>query len=186
MNTTTISEHDNPAGISNLSSGSGSAPVRVQAHRAAVKHLGNWTAERAFDVRANRGVAVLDLRSPRIAAGDIRIDVDLDRAVLKLLVPDDAVIDSWDLRREGRGKVKDAGASPVRSAEADPSTSDAAPEPRARHITLVGRLHDGEIRVQRSGVAVLTAMCSREFLTDLRRAHREGTMPTVADPAGEA
>lgn len=31
---------------------------------------------------------------------------------------------------------------------------------------------------------MLTAMLSREFLEDARRAHRAGTLPTVADPAG--
>src|SRR5436190_17373273 len=48
-------------------------------------------------VRAHRGHAVLDLRSPHIEAGEIRIDVELDHAMLKLLVPDGAVIDDWDL-----------------------------------------------------------------------------------------
>ena len=34
------------------------------------------------------------------------------------------------------------------------------------------------------GVARLTAMASREYLADARRAHAEGTVPTLDDPAG--
>jgi hypothetical protein len=44
----------------------------------------------------------------------------------------------------------------------------------------------GEIRVHRHGAAVLSAMFSREFVADLRRARREGRVPTVADPAHAA
>ena len=84
------------------------APVRIAANYGVTKHLGNWTSAREFQVRACRGHAVLDLRSPHIEAGEIRIDVELDHAMLKLLVPDGAVIDDWDLQRLGRGRVKDA------------------------------------------------------------------------------
>ena len=37
--------------------------------------------------------------------------------------------------------------------------------------------------MNRAGVAVLSAMFSREFIEDVRRAHKEGGTPTVADPA---
>jgi len=144
------------------------APVRLSAHHTVAKRLGHWTTARDFQVRSHRGVTVLDLRSPRIPAGDVHVDVDLDGAVLKLLVPDDAVIDDWDLRRERRGRVKDG---------EPPAT------PGGRRILITGLLRRAEIRVQRRGVAVLSAMFSREFLADVRRAHREGTTPTVADPA---
>ncbi|MCQ4040894.1 hypothetical protein ACFOSC_09240 [Streptantibioticus rubrisoli] len=145
------------------------APVRIAANATVTKRLGHWTTDRRFEVRAHRGQAVLDLRSPQIPDGDIRIDVDLDHAVLKLLVADDATLDDWDLRRTGRGRVKDT----------------QRPQAQAgRRIVIVGRMHSGEIRVQRGGFAVLTAMCSRAYLADVRRAHQEGGMPTVADPAG--
>jgi hypothetical protein len=147
-------------------------PTRVQAHEGSVKKLGTWTTSRAFEVRARRGSAVIDLRSPQIPAGDIEVRVDLDRALLKLLVPQDAVIEQWDLRIIGRGRVKDAYGRG---------------EPGGRVVHLVGELGRGaEIRVHRGGVAVLSAMFSREFLADVRLARREGRTPTVADPAGAA
>jgi hypothetical protein len=142
--------------------------VRIPANHSVTKRLGNWTTERQFQVRAHRGLAVLDLRSPQIPDGDIEVEVDLDRATLKLLVADDAIVDDWELRRIGRGRVKDA---------QRPGT------PGARRIVVTGQVRNGEIRVHRSGIAVLSAMCSREFLADVRRAHKEGRQPTVADPA---
>src|SRR5436853_6008064 len=83
-------------------------PVRIAANYQVTKRLGNWTTAREFQVRAHRGHAVLDLRSPHIEAGEITIDVELDHAMLKLLVPGGAVVEDWDLRRLGRGRVKDA------------------------------------------------------------------------------
>ena len=142
--------------------------VRIPANYTTVKRLGNWTTERRFQVRAHRGSVVLDLRSPQIGDGDIEIDADLDHAMVKLLVADDALVDDWDLRRTGRGRVKDA---------ERPAT------PGVRRIVITGQMRHSEIRVHRGGIAVLSAMCSKEFLTDLRQAHRENRMPTVADPA---
>ncbi len=147
------------------------APVLVAANYEVTKRLGNWTTAREFRVRAHRGHAVLDLRSPHIEAGEIRIDVELDHGMLKLLVPDGAVIDDWDLQRLGRGRVKDA------------EGRDAA---GGRRIVLTGQLRHGEIRVHRGGIAQLSAMFSREYLADLRRAHAEGGFPTVDDPARTA
>ena len=153
---------------------------RIAAFYTSVKKLGHWTDSRAFEVRARRGYAVLDLRSPRIPEGDIEIEVDLERSALKLLVPEDAVIDQWDLRMVGRGKVKDAqGAGQNR----DRGHTDAA---GGRRIRLVGQVARGEVRIARGGVAVLTAMLSRQFVEDCRRANREGGMPTVHDPAQSA
>ena len=142
--------------------------VKIPANHAVTKRLGNWTTARQFQVRGHRGGAVLDLRSPQIPAGDIEIEVDLDHAMLKLLVADDAVVDDWDLRRTGRGRVKDA---------------ECPAAPGGRRIVITGQMRHSEIRVHRGGIAVLSAMCSKEFLADLRQAHRENRMPTVADPA---
>ena len=144
------------------------APVQIPAHNTVTKRLGNWTTARAFTVRAHRGVAVVDLRSPQIPAGDVEVEVDLARATLKLLVPDDAIVDDWNLRRSGRGKVKDA---------------EAPRAPGGRRIVVTGEMRDAEIRVRRGGAAVLSAMFSRAYLADLRHAHVTGTEPTVADPA---
>ncbi|GIH14510.1 hypothetical protein [Rugosimonospora africana] len=141
--------------------------VRIPANNAVTKRLGNWTTARQFQVRSHRGVVVLDLRSPQIPAGDIEVEVDLENAVLKLLVPDDAPIEDWDLRRSGRGRVKDA---------QRPDT------PGDRRVVLTGALRHAEIRVHRGGVAMLSAMFSREYVADLRRAHKQGLLPTVDDP----
>ncbi|MEQ4303135.1 hypothetical protein ABNF97_17365 [Plantactinospora sp. B6F1] len=143
-------------------------PVRLSARHTVTKRLGHWTTSREFEVRAHRGVAVLDLRSPRIPAGDLRITADLAHATLTLLVPDDAVITDWDLSRTGRSRVT------------DPERPKAA---GGRRIVLTGALRHADVRIRRSGLAVLTAMLSREYWVDLRRAHREGRPPGVADPA---
>src|SRR5215475_11199116 len=108
-------------------------PVRVPANRTVTKRLGHWTTERRFEVRNHRGVAVLDLRSPRISEGDIEIDLDIDHGVVKLLLPEDAVIDDWDLRRRGRGKMTDA---------VGPNSAG------GRRVVLRGTVRDGAIRVR--------------------------------------
>lgn len=154
------------------------SPVRVHADHRSVKHLGHWTGASRFEVRARRGYALLDLRSPRIPAGDIDIELDLDHALVKLLVPEDAVIDRWDLRWSGRGKVKDG--------QGDTGAGGDIGSRAARRIRLTGHARGAEIRVHRGGVAVLSAMFSRAYLDDLRRAHREGGMPTVDDPTRDA
>ena len=146
-------------------------PVRITANHEVTKHLGHWTTAQEFQVRAHRGHAVVDLRSPHIEDGDITVNVELDHAMLKLLVPDGAVIDDWDLRRLGRARVKDAEG---RNAAG------------GRRVVLTGQVRHGEIRVRRGGVAQLSAMFSREYLADLRRAHREGGFPTVDDPSRTA
>jgi hypothetical protein len=148
------------------------SPVRIRGHHTVSKHLGRWTAERDFQVRAHRGLVVLDLRSPEIPAGDIRVDVDLDHAVLKLLVAADAVIEDWDLRRTGRGRIKDAEGAHLHGVDPGP----------ARRVVLTGQLAGAEIRIHRGGIAQLSAMFSRAYLDDLLRAHREGGYPTVDDP----
>ena len=142
--------------------------VALRAHCAVTKRLGHWTDHREFDVRTSRGTVVMDLRSPQIPAGDIEIEVDIDHATLKLLVSDDAMLDDWDLRRTGRSRVKDA---------------EGPDAPGGRRIVVTGQLRSGEIRVRRGGIAMLSAMFSRAYWDDLRRAHKEGGFPTVDDPA---
>ncbi len=146
-------------------------PVRIPANYAVTKKLGHWTTERSFEVHAHRGHAVIDLRSPQIPDGDVEVTVDLDHGMTKLLVAEDAVIDDWHLRRVGRGKVK------------DPVGPNAA---GGRRIALTGSMRHGEIRVHRGGIAILSAMFSKEYLADLRRVHREGGYPTVDDPTRTA
>ncbi len=142
--------------------------ARIRAHYRVVKKLGHWTTARSLDVRASRGSVLLDLRSPRIAAGDIEIQLDIDHAMVKLLVPNGAIVDDGEARRVGRGRVKDW-------------TGTGAPG--GRRILLRGELRNAEVRVHRGGIAILSAMCSREYLADARRARREGRLPMIDDPA---
>ena len=142
---------------------------RIRADYTQVRKLGNWTTARSFAVRARRGHVVLDLRSPGIPDGDIDITVDLDHAMIKLLLPADAVIDDEDLRWLGRGRIKDHQAR-----------TDVAP---SRVVRINGEIRHGEIRVNREGVAILAAMFTKEYVRDAVAAHREGRYPTIDDPA---
>lgn len=141
-------------------------PERVHVDHSVVNRLGHWTAATAFEVRSRKSKAVLDLRSPQIT-GDLDIDLDLRHSALILLLPDDASVVQWDLRFQGRGQVRD----------------DQRLAAGTRRVHLRGAAADSQIRVRRGGVAQLTAMLSRDYLADLRRAHRAGTLPTVDDPA---
>jgi hypothetical protein len=145
------------------------SPARIHADRRTEKCLGNWTASRDFEIRSRHGRVILDLRSPQIPEGDIEIDLDLDRSAVTLLVAEDAVIDQWDLAWTGGGKVKQAFHHPAASA--------------GRRVRLTGGIRRGEVRVHSGGIAQLSAICSREFFADARRAHADGRLPTVDDPA---
>jgi len=135
--------------------------VHIRAHRRSVKRLGAWTTARRFDVRASRGSVVLDLLLPELDPGEVEVDLDLDHSMVKLLVPDGANIDDDDLRRVGRGRVKDWTGTP---------------SPGGRRIRLVGELRNAEVRVHRGGVAILQLMLSRRHRVEVRRAHREGRL----------
>ena len=145
---------------------------RIRADYEHVRKLGNWTTARAFAVRARRGHVVLDLRSPEIPPGDLDITVDLDHTMVKLLLPADAVIDDEDLRWIGRGRIKDYQARPETQA--------------GRTVRITGEIRHGEIRVNREGVAVLSAMFTKEFVRDAITARREGRYPTIDDPTRTA
>jgi hypothetical protein len=93
-------------------------------------------------------------------------------ATIKLLVAEETVIDQWDLAWTGRGKVK--------------QTYHHNPAGTGRRIRLTGQARHGEVRVHSGGIARLSAMCSREYLADARRAHAQGGAPTVDDPARSA
>jgi hypothetical protein len=134
---------------------------RVRAHRRSVRQLGNWTSAHRFDVKASRGSVVLDLLLPEIEEGEIEIRLDIDHSTVKLLVPDGAIIDDDDLRRIGRGRVKDwtgVGAA------------------GGRRIRLLGEMRNAEVRVHRGGVAILTLLLSRRHRAVVREAHREGRL----------
>ncbi|MDH2390846.1 hypothetical protein QCN29_19020 [Streptomyces sp. HNM0663] len=140
---------------------------RVEAFYTNVKRLGHWTDARTIDVTARRGSVQLDLRSAQIPEGDIEVRITGERSILKLLVPDGAVVDERELAYEGRSEVKDAQRHSASG---------------GRRLKLTGVLKRSEVRIVRGGVATLTAMFSREFVEDCRTAHRNGTLPTVHAP----
>lgn len=119
-----------------------------------------------MDVRARYGSVVIDLRSPQITADVIEVAVDIDHGMIKILAPENAVIDQQSLAWTGRGRVKDT---------MSPATGD------ARVVRLTGTVTSGEIRVHRGGVAMLSAMCSRDYVEELRRARTEGPQALTAD-----
>jgi hypothetical protein len=133
----------------------------IRAHNASVRKTGQWTTARRFDVRASRGSVVLDLLLPRIEPGEIEIQLDIDHSMVKLLVPDGANIESDDLRRVGRGRVKDWTGTG---------------RPGGRTIRIVGEMRSGEVRVHRGGVAIAGMMLSGESRREVREAHREGRL----------
>ena len=135
--------------------------VNVAAHNRSVKRLGEWTTASRFDVRASRGIVVLDFLTSRIAPGDIDIHLDLDHAVVKLLIPEGARIDHDDLRRVGRCRIKDW-------------TGEGAAG--GRWINLRGELRNAEIRVHRGGIAILSLLLCGRSLRTVRQAHRDGLL----------
>ena len=156
--------------------------VAIRAHNRAVRKLGHWTTATRFDVGASRGSVVLELRSPRIPAGDIEIRLDVDHSMVKLLVPDGTIVDHDDVRRVGRCGYADWSG---------------AVAPGGRRIHVTGEMRRSELRVNRGGIAIVSAMLTREYLDDLqrvlreahvtslddvRRAYREGRWTTIEDP----
>ena len=149
------------------------SPTRIHVNHSSEKRLGNWTTARAFEIRSRHGRAVIDLRSPHIPAGDIQVDLDLDRSAVTLLVTEDTVIDQRDLGWTGRGKVKQAFHHHHHHPAAAPG----------RTIRLTGHVRHGEVRVRSGGIAQLSAICSREFFAAARRARAAGRAPILDDPA---
>ncbi|WP_227979821.1 hypothetical protein [Nocardia spumae] len=143
--------------------------VRIHADHESTKRLGDWTHATDFEIKARYAGVVIDLRSPWIEGeGPIEVHATLDHAMVKLLVPDDAVIDRSELEWNGRGRVKDF---------AEPR--DAA----GRVIRLTGTSAKSEFRIHRGGIAILSALFTREFFDDAKQAHKQGRTPTLADPA---
>ena len=137
----------------------------IRAHNDSIRRTGPWTTARRFDVRASSSSVVLDLLLPEIPAGEIELAVDLNRSTLKLLVPDGSIIDADDLRRVGRGRVKDW-------------TGTAAPD--GRRIRIVGEMRGSEVRITRGGVAILQSMLSREGRRHVRESIDRGRLETPA------
>ena len=177
---------------------------RIHADHATVKRLGRWTSADSYEVHARNGSVVLDLRSPDLPA-EVEIRLQLDHAAIKLLLPDEASVEHWDLGWTGRGKVKDSQAAAPRPQAGDSAShGDAAEQERrleqkqdrgqqqseeaertaegVRRVRLLGSADGSEVRINRGGIAMLAAMCSREYVEELRQARKEGTYPTIDDP----
>ncbi|MGW5424896.1 hypothetical protein [Streptomyces sp. NPDC003943] len=140
---------------------------RINARGTVTKRLGTWTATDAFDVRGQDASIVLDLRAPDVPQ-DLQITVDLRHSTLKLLVGDGDVLDEGDVTWPAKGRLKDAQGPDGKT---------------GRRIHLYGTALDSEIRVHRGGVAIVSAMLSREYLDDARRALKERRHTTVDDPS---
>ena len=138
---------------------------KIRAHNDSIRRTGPWTTARRFDVRASGSSVVLDLLLPELEDGDIEIALDLNRSSLKLLVPDGAIVDADELRRVGRGRVKDWTGM---SAEG------------GHRIRIGGEMRDSEVRVNRGGVAILQTMLTREGRRHVRAAHDQGRLGTPA------
>jgi hypothetical protein len=141
------------------------ATEKIRAHNDSVRRTGPWTTARRFDIRASGSGVVLDLLLPEIEDGDIEIALDLNRSSLKLLVPEGAIVDADDLRRFGRGRVKDWTGTPADG---------------GRRIRIAGEMRDSEVRVNRGGVAILQSILTREGRRHVRAAHDRGRLGTPA------
>lgn len=169
MNTPHYTPHSHPLTKSTADAPSGT--VRVEAFYTTLKKLGHWTEARDYEVRARRSTVHLDLRSAHVPEGDIELHFDCERSIIKLLVPDGSVLDEGELSLPGRSTVKD-GQRHIAGG--------------GRRIRLTGELQRSEIRVVRGGMATLTALFTREFIDEARRAHREGSDPALPDPSQTA
>ena len=160
--------------------------VRIRAHHQPIRRMGHWTTTRRFDVRASQSSIILELRSPRIEPGDIEVNLDVDHSMVKLLVPDRAIVDADELRRVGRCGFNDWSGTG---------------EPTGRVIRVVGEMRRSELRISRGGIAIVSAMLTGEYLADLRSAfrtnhiasfkdiqaaYREGRWTTIEDPGRSA
>ena len=135
------------------------ATEQIRAQHRSIRKLGAWTTARSFDIRAGRGSVVLDLLLPEIEPGEITVELDIDHSTVILLVPDGTNVDDDDLRRVGRGRVKDwTGAG----------------SPDGRTLRLTGEMRNAEVRIHRGGIAILRLLVSRSSRTEVRRARKEG------------
>src|SRR5260370_205795 len=136
--------------------------VQIRAHHQSIRRMGHWTTTRRFDVRASQSSIILDLRSPPPAPRDTAVD----HSMVKILVPERAIVDADDLRRVGRcGYVDWSG----------------TPESTGRVIRVVGEMRRSELRINRGGIAIVSALLTGEYLADLRNAFRNNHITSLKD-----
>jgi hypothetical protein len=132
---------------------------QIRAHHRSIRKLGSWTSARRFEIRASRGSVLLDLLLPELEPGEITVELDIDHSTVILLVPDDTNVDDDELRRVGRGRVKDW-------------TGVGSPD--GRTLRLTGEMRNAEVRIHRGGIAILRLLLSRNSRNELRQAHEQG------------
>jgi hypothetical protein len=132
---------------------------KLRAHHRSIRKLGGWTTARRFDIGASRGSVVLDLLLPELEPGEITVELDIDHSTVVLLVPDGTNVDDDELRRVGRGRVKDW-------------TGTGSSE--GRTLRLTGEMRNAEVRIHRGGVAIVRLLLSRSSRREVRRARKEG------------
>jgi hypothetical protein len=132
---------------------------QIRAHHRSIRKLGAWTTARRFDIRASRGSVLLDLLLPELEPGGITVELDIDHSTVILLVPDGTNVDADELRRVGRGRVKDW-------------TGVGSPD--GPTLRLTGEMRNAEIRIHRGGIAILRLLLSRDTRNELRLAHTHG------------
>ena len=132
---------------------------QIRAHHRSIRKLGAWTTARHFDIRSSRGSVVLDLLLPELEPGEIVVDLDIDHSTVILLVPDGTNVVDDDLRRVGRGRIKDwTGAG----------------SPEGRTLRLTGEMRNAEVRIHRGGIAILRLLLSPGSRGEVRRARKQG------------
>ena len=132
---------------------------QIRAHHRSIRRLGAWTNARRFEIRASGGSVLLDLLLPELEPGEITVELDIDHSTVILLVPDGTNVDDDELRRVGRGRIKDW-------------TGVGSPE--GRSLRLTGEARNAEIRIHRGGIAILRLLLSRDTRSEVRRAHTQG------------
>jgi hypothetical protein len=132
---------------------------QIRAHHRSIRKLGSWTGARRFEIRASRGSVLLDLLLPELEPGEITVELDIDHSTVILLVPDDTNVDDDELRRVGRGRVKDW-------------TGVGSPDRRT--LRLTGEMRNAEVRIHRGDIAILRLLLSRNSRNELRQAHEQG------------
>jgi hypothetical protein len=131
----------------------------IHADHEIVKHLGHWSTASSFDVRARYASVVIDLRSPQLPA-DLAVHLELAHASITILTDEHAAIDAREISWIGKGRVKNL-----------------EPSEKVGTVTITGKSEDSEIRIQRAGVAQLTAMLSRAYLAELAQTRKTGGVP---------
>jgi len=132
---------------------------QIRAHHRSVRRLGAWTTARRLEIRASRGSVVLDLLLPELEPGEITVDLDIDHATVILLVPDGTNVNDDELRRVGRGRIKDW-------------TGTGSPD--GPTLALTGEMRNAEVRIHRGGIAILRLLLSRDSRNQVRHAHKQG------------